>query len=564
MWSDRQCGVCRNDFPSDVEKIEFISDIEGEWPWLLRVLQRSPAIGSASPDVSKEDIMKELRECNLQRFLELVPLLQLEPGYSLVFAGDIVDKGEGSIRALKFARAIHSNPANAGRVHFIIGNREANKIRWSAEMDPEYYRPNWRTLPEAYWWPGRIVPALQKFLEEAQKPNDKFRIFQLPEEADQRPSKEQIVQAVKEFHAGSKSTEEYEKVILTGLNVKENEENIDFAWRMYLNGEMGSQNLPFVFNGATDIEMLERELRILHECDEATGRELALQEYSNQVTADGDMTYYLQHGKLALVLGKNLFTHGSIQPPAKEDPEQCQCSIGCIPGRGIDRQMGLVDWADQLNAWKNEQIAEWQSRPKWETIPTSSTYEAWQGRGGHALINHGTPGALLPTVLYDSNRALYDPAEKNSPLVHGKLDAAGKVQMQDAGIRTILNGHSPYGHIPQVQNDGPISTIWADTSFNKGGENCHNVIVTLAGDIEIAGKATIKTKDGEVAVAYNMSRDEERWQNIGSLYVAPEDTEKKDPWLLRAFLEDGKAVFFQQKGFAMNYRISDPGELEAL
>ena len=54
----------------DVEKIEFISDIEGEWLWLLRVLKGSAAIGSASADVSKEDILTELQFCNLERFSE--------------------------------------------------------------------------------------------------------------------------------------------------------------------------------------------------------------------------------------------------------------------------------------------------------------------------------------------------------------------------------------------------------------------------------------------------------------------------------------------------------------
>ena len=62
-------------------------------------------------------------------------MLQLEPGYGVVFAGDIVDKGEGSIRALKLVRALHSNPANAGRVHLIIGNRERGCVidweRWA-------------------------------------------------------------------------------------------------------------------------------------------------------------------------------------------------------------------------------------------------------------------------------------------------------------------------------------------------------------------------------------------------------------------------------------------------
>ena len=167
----------------------------------------------------------------------------------------------------------------------------------------------------------------------------------------------------------------------------------------------------------------------------------------------------------------------------------------------------------------------------------------------------------------DSNRGNFNPADKTSPSLHMPLNEAGKVRLEDAGIRAILNGHSPYGHIPQVQNDGPITTIWADTSFNKGGENCHNVVVSMEGDVEISGRAMLKTMDGEEDVQYSMSRlrDDERWQKLGKLHFAPEDPERKSPWVLRAFLDDGKAIFFQQKGFAMNYRISeDVDEVESM
>jgi len=214
---------------------------------------------------------------------------------------------------------------------------------------------------------------------------------------------------------------------------------------------------------------------------------------------------------------------------------------------------------DKLNAWKDEQLAEWRERPKWETIPTASSFEAWLGRGGQALINHGTPGATMPTVIYDINRSGYDPGNKQSPTLHRKMDPAAQVRLQDAGIRTILNGHSPYGHIPQVTSDGPISTVWADTSFNKDGENVHNVLVTPDGDVSLKGRATVKTSDGPVEVTYDMSRDRDAstWPKLGKLHFLPEDTDQKDPWVLRGFLEDGKVIYFQQKGFAMNYLIGE-------
>ena len=85
--------------------------------------------------------------------------------------------------------------------------------------------------------------------------------------------------------------------------------------------------------------------------------------------------------------------------------------------------------------------------------------------------------------------------------------------------------------------------------------------------MEIVGRALLKTQDGEFDVMYDMSRlrDDDSWQKLGKFHFAPEDQERKSPWILRAFLDDGKAIFFQQKGFAMNYRISeDVDEVESM
>ena len=55
----------------------------------------------------------------------------------LVFGGDSQDKGIGDIRFTKLLLDLKAQKGNEDRVEFIIGNRDANKLRLAAELQDD-------------------------------------------------------------------------------------------------------------------------------------------------------------------------------------------------------------------------------------------------------------------------------------------------------------------------------------------------------------------------------------------------------------------------------------------
>ena len=78
----------------------------------------------------------ELSEVIVQQDGELSQL-SLAPGCHFVFGGDAVDKGGGDLAFLRSLLGLKAR--HPDRVHLILGNRDINKMRLSAELAPE----NW-------------------------------------------------------------------------------------------------------------------------------------------------------------------------------------------------------------------------------------------------------------------------------------------------------------------------------------------------------------------------------------------------------------------------------------
>jgi hypothetical protein len=86
-----------------------------------------------------------------------------------------------------------------------------------------------------------------------------------------------------------------------------------------------------------------------------------LASFREAVGPAGLMRGYIEHGHLAVVLGNTLFVHGAV----------CDRSMGFVPAgsggrssgeeaeRGPDDDSGPREWAEKLQIWKEEQVAEW-------------------------------------------------------------------------------------------------------------------------------------------------------------------------------------------------------------
>ena len=217
-----------------------------------------------------------------------------------VFGGDSQDKGIGDMRFTKLLLALKEEYPD--RVEFIIGNRDANKLRLASELQEECIKDA-AVLTDTsfpYWDPAEKRVTPQMFLDT--NPDDN----------------------------GGKAN--------TAAN----------RLRYMLKHTMGA-------DGA--FERRREELSIIQQCKkEVVSDEAVVESYRNEVdpAKEGDnfMLKYLQHGKLAYVFGSNLFVHGAVS--AK--------NVGTVPG-STTRSERVHAWAEALNAWSRKEVAAFESDP---------------------------------------------------------------------------------------------------------------------------------------------------------------------------------------------------------
>ena len=71
--------------------------------------------------------------------------LELSPNCHFVFGGDVVDRGPGDLRVL--SDLVNLRRAYPDRVHFIMGNRDINKLRIPTEL----HLCSLKIPPKVYW-----------------------------------------------------------------------------------------------------------------------------------------------------------------------------------------------------------------------------------------------------------------------------------------------------------------------------------------------------------------------------------------------------------------------------
>ena len=123
----------------------FLTDVEGNYEYFERYVEISRVL-------SWENDQKNS--------------LVLKDGATFVFGGDSQDKGIGDIRFVKIMLALMDRYPD--RVFFIIGNRDANKLRLTTELSEEALKSEKvRTDPDfPYWLPKDKVVTPQKFYDD--------------------------------------------------------------------------------------------------------------------------------------------------------------------------------------------------------------------------------------------------------------------------------------------------------------------------------------------------------------------------------------------------------------
>lgn len=114
--------------------VGYVSDIEGNYEYWRRYIDRSAVLSNDDGKISVRE------NCHL------------------VCGGDVCDRGAGDIRVLKELLTLKS--AYPDRVHFVLGNRDINKLRLPTALHPAILAQN----PDVYWFNSSSHEAGKDFL----------------------------------------------------------------------------------------------------------------------------------------------------------------------------------------------------------------------------------------------------------------------------------------------------------------------------------------------------------------------------------------------------------------
>lgn len=122
----------------------FLTDVEGNYEYFERYVEISKVLQWESGDKKS---------------------LKLKDNVTFVFGGDSQDKGIGDIRFVKLMLSLKEKYPD--RVFFIIGNRDANKLRLSTELSTEALKSEKvKTDPDfPYWISKDKVVTAQAFYD---------------------------------------------------------------------------------------------------------------------------------------------------------------------------------------------------------------------------------------------------------------------------------------------------------------------------------------------------------------------------------------------------------------
>ena len=128
VQTSRQGAVVGNASPASVPtpanktslitECAYLTDVEGNYEYFCKYVEISKVVKWADAQTKERIVFTHKHTM-------------------LVFGGDSQDKGIGDIRFTKLLLDLKAQRGNEDRVQFIIGNRDANKLRFASELQDE-------------------------------------------------------------------------------------------------------------------------------------------------------------------------------------------------------------------------------------------------------------------------------------------------------------------------------------------------------------------------------------------------------------------------------------------
>mmetsp|Transcript_25529 Transcript_25529/g.31390 ORF Transcript_25529/g.31390 Transcript_25529/m.31390 type:complete len:467 (+) Transcript_25529:259-1659(+) len=456
-------------------RVSYISDVEGNISYFKKYVERSKIV-SFDKDGN----------------------LKLSENGIFVFGGDIFDKGPGDIRIARLV--INLKRKYPDRCYLLIGNRDANKLRFTSELSDDDVEN--RPLDEVPPIPcvGNKLKPLHFIKENAHKGYENDKITRL---------KWMLKETL-----GSPDTFEFRREELA------------------------------ILSGRNDDEISDEEV---------------IASFLESVQEGGFVVEYLKLAQIGVILHDTLFVHGGVNvescgfvPDYKKfryfdraTGDVVVKSVDDIPGFLLPENHTVEDWINHLNAFADDALNHYLQSPFWQEKDG-----IWI-RGGEALMAYqSTPatqgrGVIVPTFV-DGGKV----SKFSEKLVQ---------YLQQSRLSRIIVGHKPVADSPLViRDDGALEVIMADTSYSDSssadnrGDAVAEVIVEPDGSALVHGVLS----DGK---EYNFILPAVHEMNTGNLI----GKKTKDDFWIKAKLEDQTLLLVKTEGRKVTRKYISPHEVKA-
>lgn len=401
-------------------RLGYVTDVEGNIDYFVRYVAQSKVL-----QISHYD-QKSL-------VLDFQSPINGDGETYFVYGGDAVDKGPGDIRLVR--ALVDLKRRYPSRVYLLVGNRDLNKLRFTAELsDADMARPL-SEIPPPHWDPK--APSLLEYLE---------RKLVLLETSG-------------------------EKISMEALNNRVN------RLKYLLEHTLGC---PRTFDFRRQELAMLRDISPSNVLDDEV-IESFLQEVESP---EGSLRQYLECSNVAVVIGNTLFCHGAVDQNTMKFVPQPDTKFENPPSKPPPAAMidNVHEWVDALNDYLRKGLDDYQRRPYFNKDRTSRGGEslmALQNRPamwGRSIISncYGDGGCITTDYAADIRN---DPErismEATDPLVFEKVssdprDPVVSGWLRKDGIRRVVVGHKPTGDCPAVLSASytGVEIVSADTSFS--------------------------------------------------------------------------------------------------
>ncbi|KAL7496190.1 hypothetical protein ACHAWT_004412 [Skeletonema menzelii] len=480
-------------FPSS---ITFLTDVEGDGHYFDRFIHRSKILGFRTTQPTYGPFNEgnwNLGTHDPLYFPYDKEVVFLDDGSidksnsMLVYGGDVWDKGGADFYVIRQLLSLHRRYPD--RVHFLMGNRDINKLRIVDELD----FGETKRLPKhkgVYWLRGTGLPGDPEHLESAT----------MTETAAERLRwmLRSTMGSVDAFELRRQELQRERLAIMNGQSAFTTQECLDHG--------TSSDNVK-----VSDDDVVNSYLQ---SCNPNSGL----------------MSKYLAQAKLVIRFGPVLFLHGALPtieansfPLPWIDPESGDNSIG--------HQQTFTEWLNLLNDFASEQIASWQQFG--ETNKSRNAREDfWATKGGYS--NKSSGGQLFGNLLQYGMNTLPDKS-KNQSVVYNSWMKGGmprkdlftpneQMKLEELfakeSLQLILSGHQPVGDSPwPIQLSGNNWILPCDTSFS-GDVNWTKTLQCKSSTKKIGlGRGSRPNGRGEVAVSETLISFCQRTSKVKSVNI---------------------------------------------